>query len=294
MQPKVYVILVNYNGFKDTVECIESLEKIDYDNYKIVVVDNASTVAPTNEQEQFIKQHTIYIENKNNGGFSAGNNIGIKLAKKNHADYVLLLNNDTTVTSNFLKDMVSILESKGKTGVLSAKIMYYWDKDKAWFEGGTFDFATAKTSHFHAKKNDDEVEEVTFISGCLMLIPMSVLDTVGMLEESYFLYAEDTDYCCRVLKKGFKLYYAPSIVIYHKEGATAGKNSAMKQYYIERNGLYIAKQYSTHPIKACIARAYTSWKSVFRGRLNFKPIMNAYVDFFRGKKGEWSNKEKVK
>lgn len=287
MQPKVYVILVNYNGFKDTIECIESLQKIDYDNYKMIVVDNASTKKVSKDQEKFIESNTIYIKNNKNAGFSAGNNIGIRLAKKEKADYVLLLNNDTTVTSNFLRDMVSILESKNRQGMLSTKINYYWDPDKSWFEGGTFNFATAKTSHFHEKRGNDTIEEVTFLSGCLMLIPMGIIDAVGMLEENYFLYAEDTDYCCRVLQKGYHLYYAPDIVIYHKEGASAGKNSDIKQYYIERNGLYIAKQYSTHPFKACVTRAYTAWKSVFRGRLNFKPIRDAYIDFLRGKKGKW-------
>lgn len=287
MEPLVYIILVNYNGFSDTLECIESIRNITYKNYKIIVVDNKSTDEPEKEQLLFLRANTIYIQSESNLGFSGGNNIGIRYAKENNADYVLLLNNDTTVESDFLTKLVVAAKEKEDKGVFGCKIKYYWNKEQIWFDGGTFDFKTANTSHYHTRVSNGAIEEVTFLTGCLMLIPMEVLNGVGMLDETYFLYAEDTDYCCRVMEANYKLYYCPEAVIYHKEGASTGKTSELKQYYVERNGLYICKKYSTHPIRACLKRAYFTWKSVLRGRLKFKPIFSAYVAFIRNKCGKW-------
>lgn len=289
MEPLVYIILVNYNGFSDTLECIESIRNITYKNYKIIVVDNKSTDEPEKEQLLFLRANTIYIQSESNLGFSGGNNIGIRYAKENNADYVLLLNNDTTVEPDFLTKLVVAAKEKEDKGVFGCKIKYYWNKEQIWFDGGTFDFKTANTSHYHTRVSNGTIEEVTFLTGCLMLIPMEVLNDVGMLDETYFLYAEDTDYCCRVMDASYKLYYCPDAVIYHKEGASTGKTSELKQYYVERNGLYICRMYSAYPLKACLKRAFITWKSVFRRRLSFKPIMNAYIDFVRNKRGEWKN-----
>lgn len=284
MKPKVTIIIVNYNGYEDTVECVKSLKNIDYDNYEIVCVDNASTNKATEEQNEYLECNTIYLSSDNNLGFSGGNNIGINYAKKNGSDYVLLLNNDTTVESDFLTKLVAVAREKMDNGVFGCTIRYYWDRDKLWFDGGTFDFDTGNTSHYH-DGNGDNIVEVTFLTGCLMLIPMQILEDVGMLDESYFLYAEDTDYCCRVMNAGYQLYYCTDAVIYHKEGATAGRNSNLKQYYVERNGLFICAKYSKHPIRACLRRSYLTWKSVFRGRMNFQPIWYAYIDFIRNRRG---------
>lgn len=287
MEPLIHIILVNYNGFSDTIECIESLKKITYTNYKIIVVDNNSTVDPTDYQLSYLQENTVFIRSDENLGFSRGNNIGINYAKENKANYILLLNNDTTVEPDFLTKLVTAADEKKDNGIFGCKIMYYWDREKVWFGGGTFNFKTGNTSHYHKAEKKDSIEEVTFLTGCLMLIPIKILDSVGFLDESYFLYAEDTDYCCRVMSEGYHLYYCPNAVIYHKEGASAGTTSNIKQYYIERNGLFICKKYSAYPVSACMKRAYVTWKSVFRGRLNFQPIWCAYLDFIRNRHGKW-------
>lgn len=287
MEPLIHIILVNYNGFSDTIECVESLKKITYSNYVIIVVDNKSTNVSMENQLAYLQKNTVYICSDENLGFSGGNNIGIKYARENKADYVLLLNNDTTVEPDFLTKLVAAAEEKKDNGIFGCKIMYYWDREKIWFDGGTFDAKTGNTSHYHKNETKDDIEAVTFLTGCLMLIPIKILGDIGMLDESYFLYAEDTDYCCRVMNVGYQLYYCPDAVIYHKEGASVGTTSNLKQYYVERNGLYICKKYSTHPVRACIKRTYVTWKSVFRGRLNFQPVWCAYLDFIRNKRGKW-------
>ena len=106
-EPQVAIIIVNYNGFSDTAACVASLEKIDYSNYQIIVVDNASTAEPSPEEKEYLEQHTVYIQNSVNEGFSAGNNAGIRWALENGADYVLLINGDTTVEPDFLTRLLA-------------------------------------------------------------------------------------------------------------------------------------------------------------------------------------------
>lgn len=111
-QPSVAIIIVNYNGAEDTIECVKSLNKINYDNYKIFVIENGSSKKPTKEQIDYLKGQTVYIESAENLGFSGGNNIGIRKAIENEFDYVLLLNNDTTVEPDFLSILIDAATKK--------------------------------------------------------------------------------------------------------------------------------------------------------------------------------------
>lgn len=124
-QPSVAIIIVNYNGIEDTIECVKSLNKINYDNYKIFVIENGSSKKPTKEQIDYLKGQTVYIESAENLGFSGGNNIGIRKAIENEFDYVLLLNNDTTVEPDFLSILIGVATKKDNAGIVSGKIAFY-------------------------------------------------------------------------------------------------------------------------------------------------------------------------
>ena len=138
MLPLVYIILVNWNGKRDTLECLESLRSISYSNFKILVVDNASNDGSVEAiRQQF--QHVEVICNKENLRFAGGNNVGILHALKNSADYVLLLNNDTVVKKNFLSELINIAESDTTIGMTCSKIYYYFDKQLLWFAGGVIE-----------------------------------------------------------------------------------------------------------------------------------------------------------
>ena len=139
MEPKVSVVLVNYNGYKDTVDCLKSLSRVDYDNFDVIVVDNASTELPTKDEMAYIKSQALFLPVQHNLGFSGGNNIGIEQAIKNGAAYVLLLNNDTTVEPDFLKNMVEAAKNGRDVGIVTGKIRFFSRPDYIWFGGGYFD-----------------------------------------------------------------------------------------------------------------------------------------------------------
>ena len=248
MNKKVYIILLNYNGWKDTVECVKSLAVIKGTDTHIVVVDNCSTDDSVERlKTELADEVTLLLADENNG-FSAGNNIGIKYALKNHADYVLLLNNDTVTDQDFLTPLVEFASRTPDCGCISSRIYYYYEKNKIWFDGGAFHPYNCRAEHYRFDEDGSTVtgiHEATFISGCCMLIPATVIRKIGLMDERYFLYVEDTEYSLRIQKAGYKLYWDADHHFYHKVSASTGNKSKLSQYYEIRNRYLIAEQYLT-------------------------------------------------
>ncbi len=245
------IVLVNYNSAEDTIECIESLKKMTYSNYRIIVADNSSSDYSL-EALYKKKNETDFelLELDENRGFSAGNNAGIRLALELGAEYVLLLNNDTLVEPDFLKRLMEAGMDIPADSVMTCTILYADDKEKIWYAGGSYNLRTAKVSQLGMGKGwqpvQDKLVEVTFASGCCMCIPASVIRDVGFLDESYFLYEEDTDYCYRLWKKMIKIYYVPKAIIYHKVSSSTSKTkkiSGITQYYMIRNKYFFINKY---------------------------------------------------
>lgn len=290
VRPSVSVILVNYNGFEDTVDCVKSLKKITYDNYRVIVVDNGSSVSPTKEQLDYLREHTDYVSSGGNLGFSGGNNFGMKYAEQFKPDYYLLLNNDTTVEPDFLDILVDEAEKHSDAGIVTGKIRLYDEPDRIWYAGGYYDLEQGFSTHEKYEEIDDDlsdrVDEVTFATGCLWLLPVKVVQEVGMMDESMFLYAEDTEYSCRLITKGYKIYYCNRAVIYHKVSRSTGKTSDNTLYYTVRNNLQVIRLYGTKKRSAYL-RNYRIWgKSILRGRMKFAPVYSGVRDFIRHIDGE--------
>lgn len=286
------IILVNFNGFEDTIECLRSLEAVTYENKKIYVVDNASIVKPSEAQLEYIKAQSVYIPSKENLGFSGGNNLGISKAIEDGCGFVLLLNNDTTVEKGFLEPLMEAANQNHKLGCVIGRIMFYSDPKIVWYAGGVYNEKTAQVCHSGWGKDYSEIEltdqsrDVTFATGCMMLIPADVIRKVGMLSEEYFLYAEDTDYCCRILKAGLRIFYCKDSVIYHKISRSTGELSSNTQYYMLRNNLIIIRKYGEN-------KAYAYYKLlrqvagdiVKRGK-SMKIAIEAISAFVVSKKGK--------
>lgn len=242
MSPLVYIVIVNYNNYYDTIECIRSLDKINYDCYRIVIVDNDST----NDSERILrKAFPTYkvIQTGVNLGFAGGSNIGIKEALASGAEYILLLNNDTIVEKDFLDKMIECFERNPKAGVVGGKILNYYNKDNIEYAGGHINFFKFISVHDDFRKVDID-REVGFITGCLMLIKSETINHVGFLYEDYFMYYEDTDFCTRVAKAGYKMMYTPEAVIYHKVSrASGGNESAFSIKWNIRNRLIFMNKY---------------------------------------------------
>jgi len=244
--PSIYIVILNWNSYTDIFECISSLNNITYPNYKIVIVDNASDENIINKIEAMLDKTVHIIKNHINLGFSGGNNVGIKYALANNADFVLLLNNDTIVEIDFLDEMIKTAFLKPKAGIIGPLIAFYSNKESIWSAYGFV--SKIKSSGFTRMMNKNinlvkKDKECNFLSGCCLLVRRDVIEKIGLLDEKYFLYLEDTDFCWRTTKAGFKIVLAAKSKIYHKVSAsTARENSLMPLYYAVRNRLYFAKK----------------------------------------------------
>lgn len=287
---KVGIVLVNYNGSEDTLQCLRSLLNITYKNIMIVVVDNLSTddsveILKRKEQELCF---TLLCSPDNNG-FSAGNNIGIHYALDHGCSHILLLNNDTVVTPDFLSELMKY--NDGETA-LTGTILYYWKREEIWYGGGIVNKFTGKTVHLHKGEHLESVgnkpQAISFISGCEMLLPRQIIDSIGLMDEDYFLYGEDVDYSLRISKYGFDLKFVPTSIIYHKVNASTSKISKASQYYSARNRrLLIYRNLNWY--QKITALIYTHIQTVHRmihKRLTLKCVCAGIQDYYMKKFGK--------
>lgn len=241
---KLAVILVNYNGKKYNEACIESLRanKVQGE-VKIIVVDNASTDGSVEilRKRYGEEEQVELIELDDNYGFSCANNIGIRHAKAWGADAVLLLNNDTEIKENMLRELLACAK-RHPNSMIVPKIYYSDARERIWSAGGSVSPVVWKVRHIGLDEEDrgqyDEERRIFFATGCCLFLPVQVVEQAGMLDERFFLYYEDTEYSFRLRELGIEIYYCPQAVMYHKVGASSkGADSPLCAYYIARNWL---------------------------------------------------------
>lgn len=281
-RPFVSIILINYNGSKDTIECVESLLRINYTNFMIFILDNGSSTKL--EAKYFEDSRVFVVRSEKNLGFSGGNNYSIEYVKEKYQpDYYCLLNNDTIVDENFLKELVFTAEDGKSVGIVSGKIMLYSNRNEFWFAGGFVNWKSCETYHFGALEIDegqyDKDIDINFATGCLWLIPAHVVDEVGKMQEDYFLYYEDTDYCCRIIEKGYRIIYCHNAIIYHKVNGSTGKINNLERYYMTRNGFILVKRFGTNKVCGYSAHIWMMVKDILKRRMNLKIAFIAFYDF---------------
>jgi len=244
--PKVEILLLNYNGLPDTIECLQSVKKIIYPNYELHLIDNCSEgddVKILKEKYSHLYDNLIEVKPKNLG-FTGGFNLGVnKLKTGDDLDYFLLLSNDTTVKPDFLNELIKFTEANPEVGVAGPLVFYYHQKDKIYSCGGklnTFLFSCKfyKFPHKEPKKN------LNFISGCAFLIRKSLIEKIGLLDENFFTYWEETDFCLRVKKAGYSIACVPQSIIYHKVAQSNKYLSKRYIYYMVRNNLLLVKKHA--------------------------------------------------
>ena len=291
MSTQVCIIILNYNGLNDTVECIQSIRKITYPNYRIIVIDNASIEKPSVSENLYIKQNAEVVVSKTNLGFAGANNLGIDLAMKYDPKYIMLLNNDTVVKPDFLDHLLLVYETNNNVGIVTGKILHYDDPDVLWFGGSYYDKHKYEMKIDGIGKKDSEefskLKEIPFATGCLWLISTATIKTVGKMCEDYFLYYEDADYCNRLVKKGLKIIYEPKATIYHKESRATKKGSKEYHYYNIRNYCIYIQRFcnANNRYKAYIKRIFIDFKEMVRGRIPVRIVFKAWKDFMQKKYG---------
>lgn len=300
MHPKIVIVILNWNGWNDTIECLASLQFLERQNFAVVVVDNASTdsslekllewannqnsgfkfggvINENNAYRPFEKSELVYVQANCNNGFAAGNNIGIRLALQSGCDYVWLLNNDTVVVPASLVALEERVARDPKIGMCGSILRYYDDRNQIQAVGGCrFNFLTARGGQLgHGLRADDkqvaELAEIspTYVSGASLFVSSSFLRDVGLMEESYFLYYEEIDWAVRAASR-WRTATAIDSIVYHKEGssigtASRGKRSTLSQYYLSRNiiRLYALRKPWLLPV-AVFSVMHVSWKLVIK------------------------------
>lgn len=293
MFPKVSIIILNWNGKEDTIECLESLKHIRYPNYEILLVDNGSTDGSVECFKEKYPKIEI-IENKKNLGFAEGNNVGIRKVMERSTNYILLLNNDTVVDPEFLGELVKVADSDPKIGIVGAKIYYYeynGKKDILNFAGGQINFFKGETYHIGLNNTDkgqyDYLRTVQYIEGSCMLIKKDVIRDIGVLDPDYFAYWEETDYCVRTLNKGYSIYYVPNAKIWHKIGASTKKdNNMLYLYLMTRNRILFMRKnapliFKITFIPFLLKDLSASLLSVFIVKKNMKEVYNSLIVMFK-------------
>ena len=243
-QPKVTCILINWNGWQDTVECLTALRECAYPNFTAIVVDNGST----NDSVAKIKTahpNILILESRNNLGFAGGNNIGIRHALAQGAEYVWLLNNDTEAAPDALSALITKILTDKRIGAV-ASVCYYADQPsivQAW-AGARVNLWTGYARNSTEPHSDDWFHS---LYGASMLISRPALEDAGLLDEGFFHYWEETEFCLRLRKKGWRLAAAPDSRVLHKVGASTGGNSLVLDRYFTASGLRILRLHSVMP-----------------------------------------------
>lgn len=285
------ILILNWNGGQVTIDCLNSLKCITYPNYEIILIDNGSIDSSLETIRNLFPQVTTIALGANRG-FVEGNNAGILAAQAAGADLVLLLNNDTVVAPDFLSKLVDVLACGADIGAVGPTIYYHETPELIWSAGGLIDWSRGTTRMLNINDTDrtfanSTPRAVDFVTGCALLVKMDVVQKVGLLDPRFFAYYEETEWCVRIGRAGYRILHVPDARIWHKISSEKREASAIVQYYMTRNRLLFLRL--THAsLRAWLNTAYeyftrlVSWslKPRWRGKQKQKAAMiKALVDF---------------
>ena len=237
--PSVWVVIVNFNSYADTADCLKSLQAATYPELTVALVDNGSTDGSRHELEEQFPQ-VEHIRSDENKGFAGGANQGIRAALGAGAQFICLLNNDTLPEKDFIEPLVERAGATPDVGIVGGKILYADTPDIIWFAGGRIDRHRGFTSHRGQDVPDapafNKPRYVDYVTGCLFLVRAGLFEDNGLLDESLFMYAEELEFCLRVRRAGLRCFYEPRSVIRHRVSRSMGAAyRPVYYYYLTRN-----------------------------------------------------------
>lgn len=291
--PLVYIIILNYQGYADTIGCLESIARNDYPNYHVLVLDNASPNDSAKRLTEYITNaadaRLEFIETGRNGGFAAGNNVGIQHALERGADFVWLLNNDTEIAENALSELVAVALGADDIGITGSSLMEFDRPNDIQALGGAYNCLTGRSSYITARH---DLHRLHCIQGASMLFRAAVFRDVGLLSEDYFLYFEEPDMAERIRGR-WRQAVAVNSLVYHKGSASIGDANEFGLYYMFRNSLRFTYKYYRLclPSVALVlllrifkpGRPYNKWRMTYRVFRSF--ITGGVKDFERSEDG---------
>ncbi len=245
--PRVDVIMLTWNQRRDTLECLESLSHLTYPNHRIILVDNGSTDDTVEAVRERFPEVQLIV-NEKNLGFQGGFNAGIRCALDAEAEFVFVINNDTSVSPDILDELIKYAEPP-EVGMLSPKIYYASEPDRIWSVGGDCNPVTFEMTHKGDNQLDrgqwEKVINRDFLVGCAILMKRSTLETIGLFDTGYHpIYYEDVDLCVRARRAGFRLLLIPSAKMWHKVSASSGgSDSPRERYLMARHSVRYFRKY---------------------------------------------------
>jgi GT2 family glycosyltransferase len=334
-EPRVTILLLNWRGWEDTIECLESVLRQSYGNLQVVVCDNDSgddslahirawaegalcPVTPAAhplhgqsfppiakpvscvEYDRAAAENggdparadvpLVLVQTGGNLGYAGGNNVGIQYAlKRDPKGYVWLLNNDTVVQPDALRHMVELAEREPGAGMVGAKLMDYDEPELFQAAGGgTLIPWRGLTRHVAEGERDegqwDEVLEPDYITGASLLVKSEVVAAIGEMDERYFLYSEEVDWCLRAKEQGWRMLYSPKSVVWHKGGQSVQYRSPLHDYHTVRSMLLLVRKF--YPRLLPLTFMYSVYRcfapKIVRGQPErLRAVLRAYRDFYR-------------
>ncbi len=277
MPPRVAVIVLAYNGVDLTLNCLASLRRLDYANIEVMVVDNASsddTVAAV--RAAFPEVHLI--EAGDNLGYAAGNNLGLQAALARGAQLLFLVNNDTTLERDCVSRLVETIERRPGVGVIGP-LVYTWDEGHIISSaGGVIDWAYADAYNAGAGEQDRgqyPARHVDYINGCGLMVTRAAVEAAGLLDARYFMYWEETDWCRRIARAGYEIWFEPGARMRHKAPIHHQDLGPTTLYYVARNRLLFFARHAPAWLKPlALARALNGllhgiWRHRAAGRQDY-------------------------
>jgi GT2 family glycosyltransferase len=295
-RPSVWIVVLNWNGQADTLACLESLQQLHYAERRVVVVDNGSTDGSVDALRSAESRLAIeIIDAGRNLGYAGGNNLGIRYALDRGADFILILNNDTTVDAMLLDELVGAAERHPEAGCFGPWIFYMDEPERLWFTRSEWDPAvsafTAPGKGRVASEVSNETTNTEYVCGAALFFRAGLARDIGLLDERFFLVYEDSDWCFRARRAGFGCLMVPPARVWHKVGTSFGSEaSPLRTYFSMRNKLLWAEKNASRRewwsiLRAALRRLYPGL-AVEAAAPMHKALFWAITGFVR----EWSRK----
>ena len=291
--PAVVAIVLNWNNLPDTLEAVESLLASDYRHLAVWVVDNDSLEDPRAELRALYPGVRV-LRNARNSGYGGGNNVGLKLAIAEGAEYVLLLNNDAVVAPDMVRHLVSALETDARIAMATPTVFYSGRPSEVYWDGGFVDWKTGDTPHDSRRLSAQHgIVNSEWLDGCALLVRAVAAREIGLLDERYFLYFEDAEWSVRAGRRGWMNVVVREGHAWHKVSRSTGgtANPAVRFYYLRNRYLFMKTH---HPAKAGIMwrvrylsriwREYVVLRHDLGGR---QAVIAAFVSLLRGRWGPY-------
>ena len=268
--PLISIVTLTWNTTEVTCDFLRSLnEHGTYQNLEVIVVDNGSKEDPTPVFKAIYPDVKVILNGKNLG-FTGGNNVGIRAAK---GDFLFIVNNDTEVTPGLLEGLLEIFDKYPDAGFVSPKFHYFFHKGTIEYAGyNTVNIFTGRNGMIGCQEKDEgqynDVKVTNYAHGGGMMVPRKIIDEVGGLPEDFFIYYEEFDWCDQIKRKGYKVYYQPKSLIYHKESMTTGKASPFKTFYHTKNRIYYMRR-NAPKMGLLVFYAYFTFITIPKNTLTF-------------------------